>query len=77
MRVRSFVDLNAGNVNLSRKRGVASISFFTFASITVRAVLVSPYLESSLTLAALSVANYNLGAGGGPRGGAATERFSE
>ncbi|KAF3524929.1 hypothetical protein F2Q69_00047979 [Brassica cretica] len=32
--------------------------------------------QSVLTsLAALSLANHNLGAGGGPRGGAATERF--
>ena len=46
MRVRSLEDLSAGNVNLSRKRGFASISFLTSDSITVRAVLVSPYLES-------------------------------
>lgn len=51
IRVRNLEFFNGGNWSLSRNRGLASINFFSSASIIPLADLVSPYLDScSLSL---------------------------
>lgn len=44
--VRNLEDLKVGKTSFSRKRGFASINFFSSINIMLRAVLVSPYFES-------------------------------